>query len=232
MSEEEVKNTIDELFESALLSIQEPRYEFVRAIGNKIISVPNGPFTGKLVKYLSKQGPVYIRAKKDILHDGGFKRWYKAGEIEIDDDTGSSDDGSHDDGDEPKSKKPKSQVQPSTGKQNMSQDSRTSASTSISTNDSESSTSCSYTNYCNIIVGDAILDSDDENLQLMAIDENLSDSNKEMNGSKDQFWITDQQQDASTRTKKFLSKLQDNGKLEARLMKALVEVGEEGCHNL
>ena len=44
----------------------EPRYNFVRAIGNKIVKVNNGPFTGKLLKHISKQGPVYIRSIIDV----------------------------------------------------------------------------------------------------------------------------------------------------------------------
>ena len=33
---------------------------------NKIVKVNNGPFTGKLLKHISKQGPVYIRSIIDV----------------------------------------------------------------------------------------------------------------------------------------------------------------------
>lgn len=46
-----------------------PKFTFVRAIGNKIIEVKNGPFTGKFLKHISKQGPVYIRSNTNLCED-------------------------------------------------------------------------------------------------------------------------------------------------------------------
>ena len=66
MTEEDIKAKVSNIFEQKLELIPEPRYHFVRAIGNKIIKVNNGPYTGKLLKHISKQGPVYIRSIVDV----------------------------------------------------------------------------------------------------------------------------------------------------------------------
>ena len=66
MSEEDIKAKVANIFKEKLELIPEPSYNFVRAIGNKIIRVNNGPYTGKLLKHISKQGPVYIRSVIDV----------------------------------------------------------------------------------------------------------------------------------------------------------------------
>ncbi|CAB3981919.1 Hypothetical predicted protein [Paramuricea clavata] len=52
----------------------QPNYNFVRAIGNKIVRVNNGPYTGKLLKHISNQGPVYIRSVIDVSGED-LKGW-------------------------------------------------------------------------------------------------------------------------------------------------------------
>ena len=66
MTEEDIEAKVSNIFEQKLELIPEPRYHFVRAICNKIIKVNNGPYTGKLLKHISKQGPVYIRSIVDV----------------------------------------------------------------------------------------------------------------------------------------------------------------------
>lgn len=59
MSEQDLRSLFDEIFKDKLHGVSDPiKYEFTRAIGNKIISVNAKPgyFTGKVIKYLSKQG--------------------------------------------------------------------------------------------------------------------------------------------------------------------------------
>ena len=66
MTEEDIKAKVTNIFKEKLELVPEPRYNFVRAIGNKIIKVNNGPFTGKLLKHISKLGPIYIRSIIDV----------------------------------------------------------------------------------------------------------------------------------------------------------------------
>ena len=66
MTEEDIKAKVTNIFKEKLELVREPRYNFVRAISNKIVKVNNGPFTGKLLKHISKQGPVYIRSIIDV----------------------------------------------------------------------------------------------------------------------------------------------------------------------
>lgn len=65
MSEKDLRSLFDDLFKEKLENVFDPiKYEFTRAIGNKIVSVntPHGQFTGNVLKYLSKQGdhPIYL----------------------------------------------------------------------------------------------------------------------------------------------------------------------------
>lgn len=75
MSEQTIKEKFATIFQRKLNSLPEPKFDFVRAIGNKIIPVPVGPFTGKLLKYIAKQGAIYIRAKSDV--DKNWRSWFK-----------------------------------------------------------------------------------------------------------------------------------------------------------
>ena len=59
----------------------EPKYDFVRTIGNKIIGVNSGPFNGKMCKYLAKQGAVYIRSCMEI-YDKDLNKWYTLDKVE------------------------------------------------------------------------------------------------------------------------------------------------------
>ena len=61
--------------ERKLRCCSEPKFYFVKTIGNKIVELNSGPFTGKVVKHVSKQGPLYIRATAEV-HDESLKRWY------------------------------------------------------------------------------------------------------------------------------------------------------------
>ncbi|XP_046853882.1 uncharacterized protein LOC124447016 isoform X2 [Xenia sp. Carnegie-2017] len=76
MSEDEVRSKISCLFKEKLarLTTHENNFEFVRAIGNQIVKVNNGPFTGKLLKHISKQGPVYLRTLVAVP-GAGLKGW-------------------------------------------------------------------------------------------------------------------------------------------------------------
>ena len=77
MTEEDVKLKFNEIFKEKIEFFPEPKYEFARAIGNKIIHVKSDPFNGKLCKYLAKQGPVYIRSCAAIpIHDKVLRRLF------------------------------------------------------------------------------------------------------------------------------------------------------------
>ena len=75
MQEEEIRCKCNELFERKLRCCSEPKFYFVRAVGNKIVELNSGPFTGKVAKQVSKQGPLYIRVTTEV-HDESLKRWY------------------------------------------------------------------------------------------------------------------------------------------------------------
>lgn len=75
MSEQTINELFNRIFQRKLNSLPDPKFSFVRAIGNKIIPVSTGPFTGKLLKYLAKQGAIYIRANTDV--DKNWRSWFK-----------------------------------------------------------------------------------------------------------------------------------------------------------
>ena len=66
MSEDEIRQKFSNIFEEKIVSLPEPKFHFVRAVGNKIIDPGCRSYDGKVIKYLSKQGPIYVRATKDI----------------------------------------------------------------------------------------------------------------------------------------------------------------------
>ncbi len=81
MLEEEMKCKFNNSFKDKIKYLTEPKYDFVRAIGNKIISVNSGPFNGKMCKYLAKQGAVYIRSCMEI-YDKDLHKWYSMDKVE------------------------------------------------------------------------------------------------------------------------------------------------------
>ena len=80
MTEEEMKDKLNNCFSDKIKYLTEPKYEFVRAIGNKIIRVNSGPFSGKMCKYLAKQGAVYIRSCMEI-YDKDLSKWYSMDKV-------------------------------------------------------------------------------------------------------------------------------------------------------
>ena len=81
MTEEEMKDKFNNCFSDKIKYLTEPKYEFVRAIGKKIIRVNSGPFSGKMCKYLAKQGAVYIRSCMKI-YDKDLSKWYSMDKVE------------------------------------------------------------------------------------------------------------------------------------------------------
>ena len=74
MSEEEITAKIANILKDTFEFLPEPKYSFVRSIGCKIIKLNSAPYTWKLIKYISKQGPVYIRSDIDVPGED-LKRW-------------------------------------------------------------------------------------------------------------------------------------------------------------
>ena len=66
MSENEIRQKFNKILEKKIADFPEPKFNFVRAIGNKIIDPGCQSYDGKVIKYLSKQGPIYIRATQKI----------------------------------------------------------------------------------------------------------------------------------------------------------------------
>ena len=70
MSEQEIRTNLEEKFKRKLSrSKKVPKFEFVRAINSKIISARRQDcqsFDGRLLKHISSQAPLYIRATTDI----------------------------------------------------------------------------------------------------------------------------------------------------------------------
>ena len=81
MTEEKMKDKFNNCFSDKIKYLTEPKYEFVRAIGNKIIRVNSGPFSGKMCKYLAKRGAVYIRSCMEI-YDKDLSKWYSMDKVE------------------------------------------------------------------------------------------------------------------------------------------------------
>ena len=69
MSEEEIRTILEAKLKDKLGESWGPKFTFVRAVGNKIIAPQLSEsecYDGKMIKRFSGQGPVYIRANKDI----------------------------------------------------------------------------------------------------------------------------------------------------------------------
>lgn len=57
---------IIDAFGEKLKDLPEPKFKFVRAVGNKIIDPSCQTYSGKVLIYLNKQGPIYVRAVSAI----------------------------------------------------------------------------------------------------------------------------------------------------------------------
>ena len=70
MTEEGIRALLEQKFADKLgCSRNSPMFEFMRAVHSKLISLEKDdspPCNGRLLKHVSGQGPLYIRAKKDI----------------------------------------------------------------------------------------------------------------------------------------------------------------------
>ena len=56
----------------------EPKFKFVRAVGNKIIDPSCQTYSGKVLKYLNKQGQIYVQAVSAISEQDphfSFRSW-------------------------------------------------------------------------------------------------------------------------------------------------------------
>lgn len=65
-TEEEIRRKMITAFNENFKDLPEPKFKFMRAVGNKIIDPACENYNGKVLKYLNKQGPVYIRAVSAI----------------------------------------------------------------------------------------------------------------------------------------------------------------------
>ena len=62
----EIRCRMASAFGEKLQSLPDPKFHFVRAVGNKIIDPACYSYSEKVLKYLNKQGPIYIRAVSEI----------------------------------------------------------------------------------------------------------------------------------------------------------------------
>ena len=53
-------------FGEKLQGLPDPKFDFVGAVGNKIIDLACDSYSGKVLKYLNKQGPIYIGEVSEI----------------------------------------------------------------------------------------------------------------------------------------------------------------------
>lgn len=67
----------------------------MRATGNKIVILNCGPFTGKVMKHVSKQGRVYVMVTTEV-QDESLKCWYGK-DLQSDEEADNPSAGSHDD---------------------------------------------------------------------------------------------------------------------------------------
>ena len=70
MEEAEIRTMFENLFASKLPTVVGHKFQFVRAVGNRIMEPKvDRPWHGKMVKHISGQGPVYLRSAKNIETD-------------------------------------------------------------------------------------------------------------------------------------------------------------------
>ena len=65
-TENDIRKRMVDAFGEKLKDLPEPKFKFVRAVGNKIIDPSCETYTGKVLKYLNKQVPIYARAVSAI----------------------------------------------------------------------------------------------------------------------------------------------------------------------
>ena len=93
MSEEEVRDMLGKKLKDKLGDSPGSKFTFVRAVSNKIIAPDLSKsecFNGRMIKHFSGQGPVYIRANKDI--SSPLIQWQR---VAADSSSDESDDGAH-----------------------------------------------------------------------------------------------------------------------------------------
>ena len=68
MSENDVRKLLEERFARKFCDLSKsPKFEFVRAVHNKVISIDQGQTSdARLLKHISGQGPIYIRSNETI----------------------------------------------------------------------------------------------------------------------------------------------------------------------
>ncbi|XP_028400112.1 uncharacterized protein LOC114523408 [Dendronephthya gigantea] len=74
-SEKEIRNKMITAFGEKLKGLPDPKFKFVRAVGNKIVDPSCETYTGKVLKYLNKQGPIYVRAVSAIFQEDLSNPW-------------------------------------------------------------------------------------------------------------------------------------------------------------
>ena len=65
-TENDIRKKIIDAFGEKLKDLPEPKFKLVRAVGNKIIDPFCQTYSGKVLKYLNKQGPIYVCAVSAI----------------------------------------------------------------------------------------------------------------------------------------------------------------------
>ena len=69
-TENEIRKRMMNAFGEKLRNLPEPKFKFVRAVENKIVDPSCETYTGKVLKYLNKQRPIYACAVSAISeHD-------------------------------------------------------------------------------------------------------------------------------------------------------------------
>ena len=77
-TENDIRKRIIDAFGEKLKDLPEPKFKFVRAVGNKIIDPSCQTYSGKVLKYLNKQGQIYVRAVSAISEQDphfSFRSW-------------------------------------------------------------------------------------------------------------------------------------------------------------
>ena len=59
-TESDIRKRMIEAFCDKLRDLLEPKFKFVRTVGNKLIDPSCATYSGKVLKYLNKQGPIYV----------------------------------------------------------------------------------------------------------------------------------------------------------------------------
>ena len=102
MIEKDIREVLEQKFQDKLRNIPAPKFTFVRAVSNKIVvpdvstagSSSGESFDGRMLKHFSGQGPIYIRAVKDISSVFFRGQWAKHKDDNSDSDVSSESDDS------------------------------------------------------------------------------------------------------------------------------------------